>query len=165
MTSATIEMVRGDVKAAIRVQAVVFDRFGGPEVYRVSEVRVPAPGKGEVRVRVHAASINPIDWKVRKGELKLMSGSRFPMRAGGDFSGVIEAVGPGVAAWKVGDDVMGMGVGLKGSAFADAVVVPAENVVRKPANVSFDEARASWSRSPPSRPSATWPRCAPARAC
>jgi NADPH:quinone reductase-like Zn-dependent oxidoreductase len=139
MMNATIETVRGEAKVQRRMAAVVFDRFGGPEVYRMGDEPIPAPGKGEVRVAVRAASINPIDWKIRKGEMKLMSGSRFPMHVGGDFAGVIEAVGPGVTAWKIGDEVMGLGAGMKGGAFAEAMIARVQDLVRKPAKVSFEE--------------------------
>ncbi len=66
-----------------------------------------APGKDEVLVRVKAASVNPLDWKLRQGNMKLMTGWRFPRAMGSDFAGVIESVGGGVQQFKPGDDVIG----------------------------------------------------------
>ena len=75
---------------------IQYHRYGGPEVMRFEDFEPVRPRAGEVSVRVRAAAANPYDWKVRNGEMKMMSGRRFPQGMGHDFAGVVEAVGPGV---------------------------------------------------------------------
>lgn len=122
------------------MKAVSYERFGGPEVLELREFPVPTPGRGQVRVRVRAASINPVDGKFRRGELKFLSGTKFPKRVGGDLSGVVDAVGPEVHGLHVGDEVLGMVDGMAGGAYAEAVVTRAELLVAKPPGLSFEEA-------------------------
>ncbi len=71
------------------MRKISYDRFGGPEVLALREVPVPAPGKGEILVRVHAAGINPIDWKMHTGALKILSGWQLPQGLGMEFAGGI----------------------------------------------------------------------------
>lgn len=122
------------------MKAVSYDHFGGPEVLALAELPEPLPGPGEVRVAVRAASINPVDGKIRRGELTFLSGRRFPKRVGGDFAGVISAVGEGVEDLRPGDEVFGTVTGIGGGAYADAVVTSASNVVKMPAGLSFEDA-------------------------
>lgn len=122
------------------MKAVMFDRFGGPEVLELREQPVPEPRAGQVRVAVRAAALNPLDWKIRKGQMKIMSGSRFPMRMGADMAGVVEAVGPGVTRWRPGDEVFGTALGVKGGTFAELAVTGEGSLARKPARLSFEEA-------------------------
>jgi NADPH:quinone reductase-like Zn-dependent oxidoreductase len=110
------------------MKAIRAHRFGGPEVLEVDEVVKPTPGAGEVLVRVVASSVNPIDWKLREGMFKEVP---LPFTTGGDFSGVIEAVGPGVADFKVGQKVFGVAPGSMG-AHAEFVVEPAKTLAHKP---------------------------------
>ena len=120
------------------MRAVVFDRFGGPEVLRVGEVADPEPGAGEVRVRVRAAGVQRFDVAVRRGEMPWV-GVGFPQTIGQEYSGVIDRVGDGVKGFAVGDAVLGSTM-LNGN--ADLVVVPAVNAVRKPQRLSFPGAAA-----------------------
>jgi NADPH:quinone reductase-like Zn-dependent oxidoreductase len=95
-----------------------------------------------VLVRVSAAAANPMDWKIRRGELKFTTGRRFPRGVGHDFAGTVERVGEGVAQFKTGDAVFGA-VGMKASgAFAEVVVADAKHLTKKPEGLSFDEAAA-----------------------
>ena len=98
------------------------------------------PGRGQMRVRVHAASLNPIDWKVCAGYFPLIPGQRMPMIPGSDCSGVVDAVGAGVLDLKLGDAVFGLISGGCGHTFAESVTAPAKRFVRKPDNVSHAEA-------------------------
>jgi NADPH:quinone reductase-like Zn-dependent oxidoreductase len=83
-----------------------------------------------------------MDWKIRKGEMKMMTGRKFPRGLGHDFAGVVEAVGPNVTRFKVGDDVFGA-TGLKESGtFAEALVTEDKTVFLKPQSLSFEEAAA-----------------------
>ena len=123
------------------MRAAVIDGYGGPERLRVAQVAdAPAPRRGQLRVRVHAASLNPIDWKVCEGYFRLIPGQRMPMIPGSDCSGVMDAVGDGVTDFKPGDAVFGMLGGGLGHTFAERVTAPAKRFALKPANVSHPEA-------------------------
>ena len=113
--------------------------FGGPEKLQVLDVPEPHPGPGEVRIRVHAATVNLTDIGLRQG----YQGFPVPERAepyvpGTEAAGVISEVGPGVS-WQVGDDVIAIVVATDphGGAYADELVVPAESVVAMPAGTGF----------------------------
>jgi NADPH:quinone reductase-like Zn-dependent oxidoreductase len=82
-----------------------YDKYGGPEVVRLTSFPLPPPGEDEVMVQVAAASINPMDWKLRSGAFKIMTGSKFPRAIGTDFAGTVEAVGSKVSRFKPGDGV------------------------------------------------------------
>jgi NADPH:quinone reductase-like Zn-dependent oxidoreductase len=110
------------------MKAIRVLRFGGPEVLALQDVPRPSPGPGEVLVRVRAASVNPFDWKLREGYL----GPRpLPFTPGGDFSGVVEALGRGSRARRVGEEVYGCTPGIIG-ADAEYVVVSEEALAPKP---------------------------------
>ena len=124
------------------MKTIQYDRYGGPELMHLDEISPAAPGKGQVLVRVRAAGANPMDWKVRNGDTRLMTGRRFPRGLGHDFAGTIESTGEGVTRFKAGDDVLGA-MSLKTSgAFAEMVVADEDSVVAKPSRLSFEEAAA-----------------------
>jgi NADPH:quinone reductase-like Zn-dependent oxidoreductase len=124
------------------MQRLQYHEYGGPEVLRLEDFAPTRPGRGEVLVRVRAAAANPMDWKIRNGELKFLTGRRFPRGLGHDFAGVVEAVGAGVTRLSVGDAVLG-GVSLQASgAFAEMVVAAEKGVVRKPATLTDEQAAA-----------------------
>ncbi|MCC2033040.1 NADP-dependent oxidoreductase [Microbacterium allomyrinae] len=124
------------------MQRIQYHRYGGPEVLRLEDVEPRGPGPGEVLVRVHAASANPMDWKIRDGMMPAVTGRTFPRGFGTDFAGVIEAVGTNVTRLGVGDEVLG-GTTLQGpGAFAAAVVAEQARVVKKPSTLSFEQAAA-----------------------
>ncbi|GAB2587737.1 NADP-dependent oxidoreductase [Streptomyces capparidis] len=89
------------------MRAIVFDRFGGPEVLREADVEVPRPGPGQVRVRVKAAGLNALDGKIRSGMLEAVYPTTFPAVPGGELAGVVDALGEGVSDVQVGDEVLG----------------------------------------------------------
>ena len=123
------------------MRAVLLDGYGGPEKLRVGDAPdAPDPGRGQVRVRIHAASVNPIDVKLCAGYFRLIPGQRMPMIPGSDCSGVVDAVGPGVNTLKEGDAVFGMVTGGCGHTFAQAVTAPAKRFVHKPDNVTHAQA-------------------------
>ena len=124
------------------MKRVQYLRYGGPEQLRLDEVEQPVPGRGEILVRVRAASANPMDWKIRRGELKMLSGFRFPRGLGHDFAGVVEAVGPGVKQRKVGDAIFGVTSIRQAGAFAEFVVADEKNTALKPSSLSFEQAAA-----------------------
>ncbi len=87
------------------MRAMVIDRFGGPEEFHFAEVPTPAPGTGEVVIRLAYAAVNPADWKCRAGWFAPYADYEFPFIIGLDGAGIIAAVGPGVSAFKPGDRV------------------------------------------------------------
>ncbi len=124
------------------MKRVQYYRYGGPEVLRLADFELVALGPDQIRVCVKAAAANPMDWKIRKGELKMMTGRTFPRGLGHDFAGVVEAIGPNVTRFKAGDEVFGA-TGLKESgAFAEALVTEDKTVFLKPRRLSFVEAAA-----------------------
>lgn len=109
-------------------------------------VPLPTPGRGQVRVRVAASALNPADFKVALGEVKLLHGRRKPLRLGYDYAGVIDAIGPAVTAWAVGDEVFGFlayGPATDQGAFAEALIAQQDELARKPPAVSFAVAAAA----------------------
>ncbi|MCH1882075.1 NADP-dependent oxidoreductase [Agrococcus sp. ARC_14] len=105
-------------------------RFGGPEQLEVVERDAPDPGPGQVRVRVAAAGLNPVDWKIGQSQqLAHVFGVTLPGGFGNDFAGTIDALGDGVLDWAVGDRVFG---GRRGAAVADHVVAEAASLTRTP---------------------------------
>ncbi|MBI5546112.1 MAG: NADP-dependent oxidoreductase [Deltaproteobacteria bacterium] len=124
------------------MRAFVAERYGGPEVMHLGELAEPSPGKGQVVVAVRASTVNPVDWKVRAGQLRLLSGSRFPRALGTDFAGVVHSLGTGVTGWAVGEAVYGLTVTALGrpGAHAERLAVPASDLRRKPETLPFEQA-------------------------
>ncbi|MFD6182976.1 NADP-dependent oxidoreductase [Streptomyces goshikiensis] len=91
-------------------KAITFSEYGAPAVLRLSEVIPPEPGPGQVRIKVRAASVNPLDMKIRSGLMARMAPADFPVIPGLDAAGVVDAVGEGAGA-AVGDEVLGATVG------------------------------------------------------
>ncbi|GLY35529.1 NADPH:quinone reductase [Amycolatopsis sp. NBRC 101858] len=122
------------------MRIVTQETLGGPEVLRVTEAPRPEPGPTEVLVRVHAAGINPVDWKVRAGGGFL---GEPPFTVGWDVAGVVEEAGFGATGVREGDEVLGMPwFPRPGNAYAEYVTAPSRHFVRKPAGLSFAEAAA-----------------------
>ncbi|MGV9674314.1 NADP-dependent oxidoreductase [Nocardia sp. NPDC003482] len=113
------------------MQAIRFERFGGPEVLELVEAPVPDPTGEQVRVAVRAAGVNPADWKRREG---LFGPLEFPAGAGLEIAGVVDAVGPD-ARWRVGDEVIGWAVS---GGYAEYTL--ATQLAAKPAALSFPDA-------------------------
>lgn len=125
------------------MRAVTLAEFGGPERLAVTEVPRPEPLPTEVLVRVHAAGINPVDWKVRDGKVGLAGLYTLPLVLGWDVSGVVEAVGPGVTTFRPGDEVYGMPWFPRAAGgYAEYVTAPSRQFAHKPASVGHVEAAA-----------------------
>src|SRR6266550_2451372 len=90
------------------MKAIRIHSYGGPEVLAQVEMQRPAPGANEVLIKVHAASVNPFDWKARAGYVKEFFPLTFPATLGSDVSGTVEEVGPGGARFKRGDKPSGI---------------------------------------------------------
>ena len=104
------------------MRAVRLHAFGGPDVLKIEEAPRPEPKDGEVLIKVHAAGVNPVDWKIREG----YTNRKLPLVPGWDVAGVIEKVGPGVTSVKPGDEVYGYFDLSRNGAYADYVTVPLE---------------------------------------
>lgn len=124
------------------MKRVQYHHYGGPEELRLDEVSRPNAGKDQILVKVKAASVNPMDWKIRRGEMKMLTGFRFPRGLGHDFAGVVEAVGSGAARFKIGDEVFGVTAIRQAGTFAEYVVADEKHVGRKPPSISFEDAAA-----------------------
>ncbi|WKE73558.1 NADP-dependent oxidoreductase [Streptomyces sp. WP-1] len=123
------------------MRAVVVEQWGGPENLVEREIPRPEPGLNEVLVRVHAAGVNPVDWKTRASGALIEWGA--VPAVGWDVSGTIEAVGPGVGLFRPGDEVFGMpSFPRQAGAYAEYVVAPARHLAPKPASLTHVEAAA-----------------------
>jgi NADPH:quinone reductase-like Zn-dependent oxidoreductase len=123
------------------MKAIVQDEYGSADVLRFEDVEAPVAGKGEVLLRVGAASAFIGDWHVMTGTpyaIRLVSGLRSPKQRvrGQDVAGTVEGVGDGVTAFRVGDEVFGVGVGT----FAEYATARPDRLAPKPTNLSFEEA-------------------------
>jgi NADPH:quinone reductase-like Zn-dependent oxidoreductase len=124
------------------MRKVLYNRFGDEQVLEVREQPTPTIAKNQLLIQVKTTSINPLDWKIYGGQMKLLSGSKFPKGVGIDFAGVVTQVGPSVTRFQVGDAVFGLLDIFKGGALADYVVVTEADIALKPATISFDQAAA-----------------------
>ena len=117
------------------MKAVRIHEYGGPEVLRYEDAPRPEPGPGEVLIRVYAASVNPVDWKVRAGYAKNMLKYKMPFIPGWDVSGVVETVGSGVSRLKVGDEVYSRPDISRDGTYAEYVVVKESEIALKPKSI------------------------------
>lgn len=124
------------------MQAAFIRGYGGGDVLEVGDLPEPRPGPGDVLVRVRAAGVNPLDWKIRDGALRAIRSFRFPLVLGNELSGVVEAVGDGVTRVAPGDEVFGRVDKDRPGAFAELAVVRAEVLAPKPARLTHEEAAA-----------------------
>ncbi|TVS83989.1 NADP-dependent oxidoreductase [Mycobacterium helveticum] len=121
-------------------QRIQYHQYGAPEVLRLEDFEPRQLGPDDVLVRVRAAAANPMDFGIRSGKMKMVTGRCFPRGMGYDFAGVVDAVGENVTRLHVGDEVLGA-ASIKGSgAFADVVVADQAGIVHKPAGLPFDAA-------------------------
>jgi NADPH:quinone reductase-like Zn-dependent oxidoreductase len=125
------------------VRAVVLHEYGPPEVLAIEEVAKPEPIPTEVQVRVHAAGVNPVDFKTRAGDGVAGVLGEPPVRLGWDVSGVVTARGGGVTRFEVGDEVFGMPwFPRQAGAYAEYVTAPSRHFAAKPHALSHEEAGA-----------------------
>ncbi|KQM35645.1 NADPH:quinone reductase [Rhizobium sp. Leaf68] len=120
------------------MKTVLIREYGSNNVVEVIDVLRPEPATGEVLVKVHAAGVNPIDWKIRGGAGERM-GMTLPIRLGSEVVGTIETCGAGISQFQKGDAVFGM---VPSGAFSQYAVIKADHLVLKPKNLSFVEAAA-----------------------
>ncbi len=122
------------------MKAFAQDRYGGPEVVSLREVTEPRPGPGDLLVDIRAASVNPVDFKIRSGTLKRLIKDSFPLILGCDCSGEVVAVGDGVTKFVPGDQIFARLRKERIGTFAERVLVDAVFAAKKPASLSHAEA-------------------------
>ncbi len=126
------------------MKAIVYTKYGSPDVLELKEIEKPTPKENEVLIKVRAASLNALDWHLMRGKplaVRLMIGGLFKPKItqpGRDAAGVVEAVGSSVTQFKPGDEVFGACSG----AFAEYVCTAEDRLALKPANISFEDAAA-----------------------
>lgn len=124
------------------MKAVLIRAYGGPDVLEVGEMPAPLPGPRDVVVEVHAASVNPIDWKIREGMLRRMFDVPMPHIMGRDFSGEVTAVGAQVADLRPGDMVFGIANPMRPGTQAQYIAVDADLAAKKPRGLTHQAAAA-----------------------
>ncbi len=119
------------------MRAIQVHAYGDANQLRLEQISQPTPQEGEVLVRVHAAGVNALDWKIRSGFMKSVMPSTFPYVPGIELAGVVERIGPGVTTFQPGQEVYGH---TSGGAYAEYCLVPAQTLAAKPTSLSFDQA-------------------------
>ncbi|HVU70383.1 MAG TPA: NADP-dependent oxidoreductase, partial [Ktedonobacteraceae bacterium] len=119
-----------------KMRAIRVHQYGGPEQLCLEEIECPQPQEGEVLVKIHAAGVLPIEWKLRQGLFARFQGLSLPYVPGSAFAGVITAVGPGVSSLQPGQAVFGRS---NHGAYAEYTVASVETIALKPENLSFDQ--------------------------
>ena len=122
------------------MKAALIDRYGSNDAVSVADIDIPTLGAPDLLVRVHAASVNPVDIKTRDGKLKTLFKYRFPLVLGNDLSGVVSDVGSRVTRFKKGDAVYACVDRTRIGTFAEFAVVRDGAAALKPTNVTFEEA-------------------------
>src|SRR5712672_1511776 len=123
----------------MNMRAIRIHQYGGPEVLAQVEMQRPTPGHDEVLIKVHAAAVNPIDWKMRAGYVKEVFPLTFPSTLGWDVSGTVEEAGDKVTQFKRGDEVYAL---VNGGGYAEYVAAKATVVAKKPRTLDHVHAAA-----------------------
>lgn len=121
------------------MKAMIIDKYGKVPM-RMAKVPIPEINEYEVLAEIHAASINPIDFKIRDGKVKMLLNYEMPLILGNDFSGVIVKVGSKVTHFKVGDEIYARPRKNKIGTFAEYIAIHEDDIALKPKNLSFEEA-------------------------
>lgn len=122
------------------MKAVQIHAFGGREVLELNDIAIPEAKQGEVLIKIHAASVNPVDWKIRQGYLQPLLNHALPLTMGWDVSGEVVAVGGGVIHLKVGDEVYSRPNIANNGSYAEYMTASAEEVALKPKSLTWQEA-------------------------
>lgn len=124
------------------MRAYVMNRYGGAEGSRLADVPAPVPGPQDILVRVRSAGLNPVDFKFRQGQLKVIYRPRLPFVLGNEISGEVIAVGSGVTRFRPGDRIFARLAKYGGGGFAEQVCVDEANAAHMPKNIDFASAAA-----------------------
>jgi NADPH:quinone reductase-like Zn-dependent oxidoreductase len=123
------------------VKMVRIHQFGGIETLRCEDVELSMPDATEILIASRAASVNPVDFKIRSGKYPAVKDDKLPYTLGRDASGIVEKCGPGATKFKVGDEVFGI-VGIQGGGYAQKVLMDQDAVATKPKNIDHVHAAA-----------------------
>lgn len=121
------------------MKAMIIDRYGKVPL-KLADMPVPTLGENDVLAEIFAASINPVDFKIRDGKLRMLIKYDMPLILGNDFSGVVKQVGSRVKKFKVGDEIYGRAVKDRIGTFAEYIAIDEDAIALKPKNLSFEEA-------------------------
>ena len=124
------------------MKAIAITEFGGRDKLQLMELPLPEAGRNEILVRVRAAGVNPVDWKIREGYLKDLFPHRFPVILGWDAAGTVITVGQEVHSFKEGDEIFAYCRKplVQNGAYAEYIVLEEEHAALKPKNSSFEQA-------------------------
>jgi NADPH:quinone reductase-like Zn-dependent oxidoreductase len=128
-------------RPSMKARKVRIHQFGGSDVLRLEEVEQSMPDALQVLVTVKAASVNPVDFKIRQGKYPAVQADRLPYTLGRDVSGIVEKCGAQATQFRVGDEVLGV-VGIGGGGYAEKAVVDQQALTRKPGALDFTHAAA-----------------------
>lgn len=128
-------MRSGTIKATDTMKAVRIHHYGGPEVLTYEDSPRPKPGPADVLVRVAAAGVNPVDWKIRQGYLRERVQLSFPAILGLDVAGEVEELGPGATRFKIGDSVFGRADPSRDGSYAEYIVVQESLLALRPKSI------------------------------
>jgi 2-desacetyl-2-hydroxyethyl bacteriochlorophyllide A dehydrogenase len=124
------------------MKAVFINQYGSTQVLQYGSIETPSINRDQLLVKVYASSVNPVDWKIRAGQLQFLTGYKFPMVLGFDVSGEVVAVGDSVTRFQTGDKVYAYLDSLPGGAYAEYAVVSERVACFKPDNMSYEQAAA-----------------------
>jgi NADPH:quinone reductase-like Zn-dependent oxidoreductase len=124
-----------------KIRAMRIHRFGGQDVLQADDIELSQPDAGQIQVRVRAASINPVDFKIRSGKYPAVKDDRLPYTLGRDVSGIVEKCGAQANEFKVGDEVIGM-VGIEGGGYAQMALLDETATAVKPSGIDHAHAGA-----------------------
>ena len=124
------------------MKAVFINQYGSTQVLQYGDIETPSINRDQLLVKVYASSVNPVDWKIRAGQLQFLTGYKFPMVLGFDVSGEVVAVGESVTRFQTGDKVYAYLDSLPGGAYAEYAVVSERVACFKPDNMSYEQAAA-----------------------
>ncbi|MDJ0845914.1 NAD(P)-dependent alcohol dehydrogenase [Crocosphaera sp.] len=124
------------------MKGVIFNRYGSPDVLEYTDVTKPSPTAKQLLVKVVASSVNPLDCKIRRGMLKVITGNNFPLCLGHDFSGEVVEIGEEIANFQLGDQVYGFFNPGSGKAYGEYMVITPQCLSPKPENLTHSQAAA-----------------------
>lgn len=124
------------------MKAVFINQYGSTQVLQYGDLETPSLKRDQLLVKVYASSVNPVDWKIRAGQLQILTGYKFPLVLGFDVAGEVAEVGESVTRFQKGDNIYAYSDSLPGGAYAEYAVVSEQVACLKPDNMSYEQAAA-----------------------